>query len=290
MTSGPLLGVWRLEPGGAWTELAPSSDPSLSGVAELLASIVRNEVEGPCEVVIEREAGPVVELRSSGRGVLAFARPGSMHPLVVKTALQRLEIRSGQAVASVVATPLPSRRVSSFRAIRLDDGDAPPSMHLPSSRSMATVRTDFRGSPHVTDQLTPPAWEVEIETDLPEDFEAPARLSASCTWEAVASWISQAVQTTSEFVGRTVASNYWREVLRRHELLAEVLQVSISGQVQVLTPHAPLDPVRLAALEQAALHWLERVGRVVPDLQNQVVSRMTPAPWRSGTDVKEYPA
>jgi hypothetical protein len=288
----PIDGVWRLQPDGTLAELQAPSHQQATAQVELMAALVASEVPAGSEVVVEC-GDLVLEFRQDPAGWLALLRPHGVHPLVVKTALQRVESRSGRVSVAQPAPPLASqRRVPSMRTLRLDDGDTNPGPVFAPSESRASVSHGFvptalRGSPQITDSI---AGEVEFELDGFDETDAASMPSAqlrACRWAQVAGYLQDSIERTATYIGRTVAANYWRELLRQHEALASSLIISVRGVVDALTPDRWVEPAALQALDLAHGAWLGRCARVIPDIRIAVLRPLGLQPWRNPSEPGE---
>lgn len=261
MQSYQFQAIWRLTTQGEWRTVYDEAQEqrSLSFIqaSEILATLCAQRLQEGSELTA-RFGQEMMLARVDDQGVLVGLHHAQANPLMVRTAMSRMEQTSYRG-APAAATSL---RVQ-------------PTQHQPAPGAFVQAQeVPFR----VAD-----SFDTFNLDELLLDDEGPALITPNeqslCTWQQVADFISASIERSQEYIGKTVASNYWREALRRASL--EHLEVDLRGQVSI-THHASQSSISQAgdALEQAWQHWLSRGRRVIPSLE-ELVGTLGQAPWKT---------
>lgn len=278
----PIEAIGYLDLDGVWRVAQESRVPGAEEKLEMLAGLIAAELS-TAELVIE-VGDTAWEIRREVALTTALLRPRQAHPLVVKTALQRIGIRSGRGPvpsSMVIATPVPVRKSAPVRAIRLDDEPQVP-FFVQHNSQRSTPSVVIPTATHGAQQVSRP-MEDEIEFDMDALLEeGDGRTSDNwrdCTWEAVADYIQKSIDSTAQHVGRTVAANYWREVIRLDEVVGAQLSISVRGTVTVQETLRQVEPWCVRALANVHSRWVARCARVIPDMQRSLVQTLGREPW-----------
>jgi hypothetical protein len=160
----------------------------------------------------------------------------------------------------------------------------PPTVGDPAEASSEAGRSDAQSPPETSaaEAARPdPGVEFEIVFSQP-GAEAPesSRASSSrrCTWGEVAGHVEALLEQSAEFIGRTVAANYWRESIANSDLVVEHLRVDALGSVEVRDPDAQVQPECAEALHEVQRAWVDRCTRVIPDVARSLPGLGT-EPW-----------
>lgn len=255
--------VWRLTPEGDWMEVqraAPAAS-ALAQVVELFASMCAESFEMGAEIVA-RVGERTLIARRDERGVLVGLHGAQANPMMIRTAMSRIEQTSIRANESSRRMSWSSREPAAFNSQSIPQ-PAPPSSS-PFVATDAVEAIDF-------DQFL---------GDEPSMLAAaePAQ-SVLCRWDAVADYVSRAVEAAAAMVGRTVAANYWREALRADERLAAALVVDMRGRVEAQDAERRVDAITAQGLDAALGRWTARCERVIPKME-PILSALGAPPWR----------
>lgn len=275
MTQSALRSVWRLDSDGTWQSLGATVDELMAPLAEMVTMLVTSELGRHVELSVEYE-DQTLEVRGQGESTTALLRNSNVHPLVIKTALQRVELASAR-LSMPVATPVPSRRPAPVRAIRLDDDvelDVIPSFRAATSGQRQMTAT--KGGPLMTESEDVYAFEIE---GFANTTAADGGGAVSCTWGEAARWIESAVKATAAVVGRSVASNYWRELVQADPDIAGRLRVTWQGSVIAADADLAVDPRLANQLRDIQERWMGRCARVIPGMKTGVAGGLGPSPW-----------
>jgi hypothetical protein len=263
-----------LDTAGEWAALSPEVNERFAAVAEMIAIMVSSELGDRAEL-LARFGTETLEVRSGGGMVTALLRTNDVHPLVVKTALQRVELASVRSARLQESVELNLHRPP-VRSFRLDD-DAPVPSFRPAVSSHRFVTAPNGGSGMASSDEF-----CDFEIDFFADNQAPPASELECSWGDAAAWIQGAVQWSAGFVGRSVASNYWRELLLSEASLTAAPRVTHEGNVLVDSGADARITAGDARALQALYHvWLTRCARVIPNASVVVDTTLPNAPWQT---------
>ncbi len=116
----------------------------------------------------------------------------------------------------------------------------------------------------------------ESNTNESESDYEPTHIA--CTWGEVAAHIELLLEESADFVGRTVAANYWRDAISNDAEISEQLRVDALGRTEVRYPDREVDPALASALQEVQEAWIARCTRVIPDVANSLPG-LGAEPW-----------
>lgn len=271
MQSYQFQAIWRLTTQGEWRTVYDEAQEQRSigfiQASEILATLCAQRLQEGSELTA-RFGQEMMLARVDDQGVLVGLHHAQANPLMVRTAMSRMEQTSYRG--SPAAT-------TSLR------GQQPQHQHQPAQPAQPAPQAFVQGQ-DVPFRVADSFDTFNLDELLLDD--GPALVNPNeqslCTWQQVADFISASIERSQEYIGKTVASNYWREALRRASL--EHLEVDLRGQVSV-TNNAAQGSISQAgeAIEQAWQHWLSRGRRVIPSLE-ELVGTLGQAPWKTMTE------
>lgn len=271
MQSYQFQAIWRLTTQGEWRTVYDEAQELRSigfiQASEILATLCAQRLQEGSELTA-RFGQEMMLARVDDQGVLVGLHHAQANPLMVRTAMSRMEQTSYRG--SPAAT-------TSLR------GQQPQHQHQPAQPAQPAPQAFVQGQ-DVPFRVADSFDTFNLDELLLDD--GPALVNPNeqslCTWQQVADFISASIERSQEYIGKTVASNYWREALRRASL--EHLEVDLRGQVSV-TNNAAQGSISQAgeAIEQAWQHWLSRGRRVIPSLE-ELVGTLGQAPWKTMTE------
>lgn len=274
MQSYQFQAIWRLTTQGEWRtvydEAQDARSVSFIQASEILATLCAQRLEEGSELTA-RFGQEMMLARVDDQGVLVGLHHAQANPLMVRTAMSRMEQTSYRGVpATTTSLRSPSTRQASPQA--------PPARVLAQAPAPTDAQVPFR----IAD-----SFDTFNLDELLLDDEAPALTQAHtpeslCTWQQAADFISSSIERAQEYIGKTVASNYWREALRQASL--DHVEVNLRGQVTIAHGGSQRAIAQAdAALEQAWQHWLSRGRRVIPAL-DELTQTLGQPPWKTTTE------
>jgi len=232
----------------------------LEQLGELFASMCAEYI-GNGDVITAEFGGRALTALGDERGVLLGIHDVDANPFMIRTLMARLDQTNAHAVAAT--------------SLRLDGPgtsarSAAPTVVAPQQPRQVgpfEVSRDFRS--------------IDLDDILGEadsDSFADDVSGASCTWGEIAGFIERSIEVTSTLLGRTIAANYWREALARHDSLSPPMKVDPRGAVRLVEGHERSSCARTEYIEDAWQHFLARCARVLPTLEGLKTDTGAP-PW-----------
>lgn len=257
--------VWRLTNQGEWVEVqrGEAGAQAMSGTLELFASMCA-ESWGEGAEVTARVGGKTLIARRDERGVLVGLAQAAANPVMIRTAMSRLEQTSMRMTQSQRVT-WSSREVSSGQAWQAPVTPLAAPVSAPFEVAEGAAVLDFD------------AFLGDEPSQAPSAPAAPVALT--CSWGEAARYVEQTLNVAAELVGRTVAANYWREALRADERVAGAIELDLRGRVTPRDGERRVDVRAAQSLDEALERWVARCGRVIPNIE-QLMSRLDAPAWR----------
>ena len=257
--------VWRLTAQGEWVEVQRGSEAAqgMSGTLELFASMCA-ESWGEGAEVTARVGERTLIARRDERGVLVGLAQAAANPVMIRTAMSRIEHTSMRMTQSQRVT-WSSREVSSGQAWQAPTTSPSRVASAPFEVAAGAAVLDFDA----------------FLADEPSQASAPPSAPAAqlCSWEEAARYVEQTLALAAELVGRTVSANYWREALRADERVAGAIELDLRGRVTARDGERRVDGRAAQSLDEALDRWVARCGRVIPNME-QLMSRLDAPAWR----------
>ena len=288
MSAYQFQAIWRLTPDGLWRAIHDEADArvmALATVGELMATMCAQRLERGAEVTA-RFGQDMLLARVDDQGVLVGLHHARANPLMVRTAMSRMEQTSTRGLGSPSArshAPYGAQpQAPPDRSTRLAHA-SPPTFAQDHAQAHAQAHAQDHRRDEARFAVAPDFDTINLQEFLDEESELDprdpsAQPSAACSWQQVADFIALTIERAQDYIGRTVASNYWREALGRTTTPARRLRVDVRGQALVIEGD-PHDPVHHSAdLELAWEHWQTRCRRVVPAL-DQLLDAIGRVPW-----------
>jgi hypothetical protein len=261
--------VWRLTHSGEWIEVQASSSSRTSAIAqiiELFASMCAETWTQGAEITA-RVGERTVMARCDERGVLIGLHAAQANPMMIRTAMSRIEQTSMRTSFGARSVTWSSR-----------EADAPP---MTSRRSAALQPSS---SPFVVADAVEAIDFDQFLGDEPSVMASSRSREAEpeprCSWEGVASYVRRALEAAATLIGRTVAANYWREAMRAEDRIASALRIDMRGQIEAEDPERRVETLTAMLMDEALARWVLRCQRVIPNIDS-ILGALGAPPWRA---------
>lgn len=277
--------VWRLDEAGQWSAIyrgERDASPQAEQTSELFAALCLERLEPGVELTA-RQDDQLWIARRDPHSVLIAMHHEAANPLMIRTAMKRLEETSARhdattslrGLPTTATAPPPAMHIAPRHLVSLapppaqDDVSARPSSHPFEVSETLDLDAWLGDEPSVQiARLSQTSQSVSVNTSAPRK-----------TWGDVFVFIEQTIVAASKLVGERVALNYWRQALAEHDAISPMLRVDSRSGLELLVARSSSITRGHDALDQALETWVSRCRRVIPDITQTITALGTP-PWR----------